>query len=92
MLVFLKIASFFFVLRQMVAAHINHSPIKHAIASFYLSCFSLMILLYPPQLRQYSAKHQERTYLIYMSVLFFSALQNTGYAETLKTVCAVLIP
>jgi len=84
MLVFLKIASFFFVLRQMVAAHINHSPIKHAIASFSLSCFSLMILIYPPQLRQYSAKHQERTYLIYMSVLFFSALQTQATPKPLK--------
>jgi len=35
MLVFLKIASFFFVLRQMVAAHINHSPIKTCYRKFF---------------------------------------------------------
>ena len=28
----------------------------------------------------------------YMSMLLLSFLQNTGYTETLKTVCAVLIP
>ena len=31
----LKIASFFFVLRQMVAAHINHSPIKTCYRKFF---------------------------------------------------------